>query len=174
MPGTCCAAAAKSLQLYPTLCDPMDYSPSGSSVHGILQARILERLAIPSSQGSSQPRDWTQVSCIPGRFFSIWVRGKIRQEYRDLLNEEVMLTQKLNLLKWKATAVSFSFQNKSRMNQKEHEEWVWKYLLSEQRRWISLNGRVRLRCMSVRCLSLETILRNWLKAETGQEKPRLL
>ena len=44
---------AKSLQLCPTLCDPMDCSPTGSSVHGILQARILQWLAMPSSRGSS-------------------------------------------------------------------------------------------------------------------------
>ena len=44
-------------QLCPTLCDPMDYSPLGSSVHEILQARILKWLAMPSSRGSSQPRD---------------------------------------------------------------------------------------------------------------------
>ena len=55
-----------------TLCDPMDCSPPGSSVHGILQARILEWVAIPFSRGSSQPRDGTQVSCIAGRFFTIW------------------------------------------------------------------------------------------------------
>ena len=47
-----------------TLCDPTDCSPPGSSVHGILKARILEWVAIPSSRGSSQPRDRTQVSCI--------------------------------------------------------------------------------------------------------------
>ena len=46
-----------------TLCEPMDYSPPGSSVHGISQARILEWVAI-SSKGSSQPRDRTHVSCI--------------------------------------------------------------------------------------------------------------
>ena len=48
---------AKSPQSYLTLCDPMDYSLPGSSVHGILQARILEWVAMPSSRGSSQPRD---------------------------------------------------------------------------------------------------------------------
>ena len=51
----------------PTLCDPMDCSPPGSSVHGILQARILEWVAISFSRGSSQPRDRTWVSCIAGR-----------------------------------------------------------------------------------------------------------
>ena len=49
-------------QSCPTLCNPMDCSPPGSSVHGILQARILEWVAMPSSRGSSQPRDWTHVS----------------------------------------------------------------------------------------------------------------
>ena len=55
-----------------TLCDPVDYSSPGSSDHGILQARILEWVAISSSRGSSPPRDWTQVSCIAGRFLTIW------------------------------------------------------------------------------------------------------
>ena len=54
----------------PTLCDPMDYSLPGSSVHGILQARILEWVAISFSRGSSQPRNRTQVSYIAGRFFT--------------------------------------------------------------------------------------------------------
>ena len=46
--------------------------PPGSSVHGILQARILEWVAMPFSRGSSPPRDQTQVSCIADRFFTIW------------------------------------------------------------------------------------------------------
>ena len=48
----------------------MDHSPAGSSFHGILQARILEQVAIP--RGSSQPRGQTWVSCIAGRFFTVW------------------------------------------------------------------------------------------------------
>ena len=55
-----------------TLCDPMDSSPPGSSAHGILQARILEWVAIPFFRGSSWPRDQTCISCIAGRFFTIW------------------------------------------------------------------------------------------------------
>ena len=58
-------------QSYLTLCDSVDYSPSGSSVHGILQARILEWVAIPFSRGSSRPRDRTRVSCIAGGFFTV-------------------------------------------------------------------------------------------------------
>ena len=57
-------------QSRPALCNPMDCSPPGFSVHGILQARILEWIAIPFSRGTSQPRDQTLVSCIAGRFFT--------------------------------------------------------------------------------------------------------
>ena len=60
---------AKSLQLCPTLCDPMDSSPPGSSDHRILQARTLEWIAISFSRGSSWPRDCTHISCIAGRCF---------------------------------------------------------------------------------------------------------
>ena len=56
----CCRLVAQSC---PTLCDPMDCSPPGPSVHGILQARILEWVAMPSSRGSSRPKDQTLVSC---------------------------------------------------------------------------------------------------------------
>ena len=58
-------------QSCPTLSDPMDCSPPGSSVHGILQARILEWVAVPSSRGSSQPRNRTWVSYIESRFFTL-------------------------------------------------------------------------------------------------------
>ena len=54
----------------PTLCDPMNCSPQDSTVCGILQARILEWVAIPFSRGSSQPRDQTWSSCIAGGFFT--------------------------------------------------------------------------------------------------------
>ena len=59
-------------QSCPTLCDPMDCSPPGSSVHGILQLRILEWVTTPFSRASSQPWNRTWVSCIAGRFFTIW------------------------------------------------------------------------------------------------------
>ena len=65
-----CVLVAQSCLI---LCDPMDYcSLPGSSVHGILQARILEWVAVHSSRGSCEPRDRTQVSCIAGRFFTVW------------------------------------------------------------------------------------------------------
>ena len=68
-------------QLCPTLCDPMNYT-----VHGILQARILEQVAFPFSWGSSQPRDWAQVSHIAGRFFSVWATRKAQLGYLSAFN----------------------------------------------------------------------------------------
>ena len=64
---------SKSLQSCLTLCDPVDCRPPGSCVHESLHARILERVSMPSSRGSSQPRAWTCVSFgswIAGRFFT--------------------------------------------------------------------------------------------------------
>ena len=58
-----------------TLCSSMDCSPPGSSVHGILQARILEWVAIPFPTQS-----WTQVSCIAGRFFTVWATSESESE----------------------------------------------------------------------------------------------
>ena len=58
-------------QSSPTLCDPMDCSLPGSSIHGVLQPRTLEWAAISFSRGSSRPRDRTQVSHIAGRHFTI-------------------------------------------------------------------------------------------------------
>ena len=59
-------------QSYLTPSDPMDCSPSGFSVHEILQASILEWVSILFSRGSSSPRDWMRVSCVASRFFIIW------------------------------------------------------------------------------------------------------
>ena len=68
---------SEAAQSCPTLSDPMDCSLPGSSVHGIFQARILEWVAISFSRRSSQPRDWTRVSCIAGRRFTIWATKEV-------------------------------------------------------------------------------------------------
>ena len=67
-----CAVLCLVARSCPALCNPMDCIPVALLSMGILQARILERVAMPSSWGSSQPRDRTQVSCIAGGFFTIW------------------------------------------------------------------------------------------------------
>ena len=80
--GWKCKVKVLVAQACPTLCDPMDCSLPGSSVHGILQARRLEWVAIPFTRGFSQPRDWTQVSWVAGSFFTVWVQqiltGKLK------------------------------------------------------------------------------------------------
>ena len=70
------------------LCDPVDYT-----VHGILQARILECVAFSFSRGSSQPRDWTHVSHIVGRFFTSWATKELGH---SLLLQGIFLTQGWN------------------------------------------------------------------------------
>ena len=74
-----CTCAGLVTQSCPTRCDSMDYSPPGSSCHGILQARILEWVAISFSRGSSWPRDSTRVSCAAGKFFTVWATREARK-----------------------------------------------------------------------------------------------
>ena len=71
----------------------MDCSPPGSSVHGILQARILEWVAIPFSRGSSRPRDQTQVSCTAGGLFTVWATLTF---YRMVNSEQLYANEKNN------------------------------------------------------------------------------
>ena len=80
----CCSSVAKSC---PVLCNPMDYSLPGSSVHGIPQARILEWIALPFSRGFSQPRDRTWIFCTaadslaseqPGKPVRLWLTLKLK------------------------------------------------------------------------------------------------
>ena len=82
----CACMCAKSLQSCSTLWDAMDYSPPGYSVHGILQARILEWVAISSSRGSTWPRDLrtpeSYVSCIGRRCLPLAPAGKPNTLYR--------------------------------------------------------------------------------------------
>ena len=69
-------------QLCPTLWDPMDCSPPSSSVHGILQAREWSGLPFPSPEDLPYPRDQTSVSCLAGRFFTIWATQGSQIQWR--------------------------------------------------------------------------------------------
>ena len=86
------AACVLSIQLGLTLCNPMDCSPPGSSVHRILQARILEWVVIFFFRCSSWPRDWTQVSYIAGRFSAVWAT-------REASGSDGIPTELLEILK---------------------------------------------------------------------------
>ena len=96
-------------QSCPTLCNPMDCRLPRSSLHGISQARILEWVAISFSRLSSQPRDRSWVSCISGRFFTIWAT---REALRSADNTTVMAESEEELkslsVKWSSNAVQCS------------------------------------------------------------------
>ena len=81
----------KVIPSYQTLCYSMDYT-----VHGILQARILEWVAIPFSRGSSQTRDQTQVSHIAGGFFTSWAMREAQEYWSGFLLQWIFPTQELN------------------------------------------------------------------------------
>ena len=92
----------KVAQSCPTLCNPMDYT-----VHGIFHAKILEWVAFPFSRGSSQPRDWTQVSRVAGRLFTSWATVWKRSILQSL-QKQMQPGQHLNfsLMKPRAEKIS--------------------------------------------------------------------
>ena len=75
-PRGCCCSCCLLAKSCLTLCDPVDCSPPGTSVHEMLQARVLEWIAISCSRGSSRLRDPTHVSCLAGRCFTTELPGK--------------------------------------------------------------------------------------------------
>ena len=119
---------AKSLLYCPTLCDPMDCSPPGSSVHGIFQARILEWVAMLSSRGSSQSRDRIHISCTAGRFFTTEPPGKPqlflkqKQKVKSPADLEVAIPDPANLF-----YVLFTLRRRGSWRQRR--AWVsWRHL----------------------------------------------
>ena len=136
-------------------CDPMDYSPPGSSVHGILQARILEWVSISFSRGSSQPRNRAWVFCIAGRFFTNWaireavIQGKQTKEKKNhLWNlwELNWIYLQAGILEW--VSISFSrgssqprdWSQVSCIAGRRFILWVTREAQSSQTRWqISLS-----------------------------------
>ena len=107
-------SVAQTVSEISTLCDPMDYSPPGSSVYRILQARILEWVPISSFRGSSWPRDWTLISCISG------ISSQVLYHWRHL---------------WSPISGSDPIQNPVRgeMELKEMESWQRRRQLVSQR-----------------------------------------
>ena len=103
-------------QSCPTPCDPMDYSPPGSSVHVILQPRILEWVAIPFSRGSSWPWDWTWVSFVlqadslppepPGKANSCLMHSKFKFSFLDLFAIFSQIFSICGCLTWRANGIA--------------------------------------------------------------------
>ena len=96
-------------QLCPTLCDPMDCNLPGFSIHGILQARILEWVTISFSRGSSWPRDWTRASSIGGRRFNLWATREAPTTYKVMSKWSIVRNVVLSVVnKLTYTSVQFS------------------------------------------------------------------
>ena len=99
--GPACKWPAGSVtQSYPTLCDSTDCSPPGFSVHGLLQARILEWIAIPFFRASSWPRDRTQVSCIGRWILYHWVNCVFSQPQNFFKLQTPRLPTTNHFLSW--------------------------------------------------------------------------
>ena len=101
-----CTEVAQSC---PTLCDPMDCSPPGSSVHGIFQAWILEWVAVSFSRGSSWPRDRTWVFCIVGRCFTVWATREAtkKEKWSVSFKKLKYLNKVIDVMKRKTNQVVF-------------------------------------------------------------------
>ena len=106
-------AAGSGALLYLTVCDPINCRVQGSSVHRISQARILQCVAISFSRRSSWPRDWIQVSCTAGRFFTIWA----------IINRTNLFSTGANQSEWWSVSVHQSEQTQAVTNQPYNTSW---------------------------------------------------
>ena len=130
----CCCSVGKS---EPTLCNTTDCSPPGSSVYGILQARILEWLVILFSKGSSQPRDRTQISCIAGRFFTVWATREApflsRCQSGGMFFQVIYLAFSLSVVLSLSTLLSLCAFKKKERN--KNSLWLWTLLDKSFLQW---------------------------------------
>ena len=114
-----CVCVVKVAQSCLTLCNPLDYT-----FYGILPARILEWVTFPFSRGSSQPRDWTQVSGIAGRFFTSWATREAKNTGMDSLSllQQIFLTQESNrgLLHCRQILYQLSYQGSAYTHTHKH------------------------------------------------------
>ena len=108
-------------QLCPTLCDPIDFSLPGSSVHGIFQAIVLEWIAISFSRGSSQPRARTWVSRIVDRCFTVWATREVLQWYYYNTKHNIP-----TLLFFKVGAIRSTFTHWHKVHGTKIRTRVWK------------------------------------------------
>ena len=135
--GGCSMKLTKSLLLPTlTLCDRMDCSLPGCSAHGILQARILQWVAITFSRGSSRPRDQTQVSRIGGRHFNLWATREATTNLDSILkSRDITLSTNVHLVKAMIFPVvmyrseSWTIKKAECRRIDAFELWCWRRLL---------------------------------------------
>ena len=120
-----------------TLCNPVDCSLPGSSVHGIFQARVLVWVAISFSRESSWPRNWTWVSYIVGRRFTIWATQEVKSSWLWVgwLNPNCMLEQRTdyNLIYVPWGDLSLCNEMKKWWSEGDQKSTVWKEILAKLR-----------------------------------------
>ena len=116
-----------SAQLCLTLCDPMDYSRLGSCVHRDSPGKNTGVVAMPSSRGSSQPRDWTQVSYIAGGFFTAWATreaSKRKTVINKVIPQRLISLQKLLGPEWRGMLYSKCLKEKNLQLRILHSAWL--------------------------------------------------
>ena len=124
---------AQLLQSCSTLCNLMDYSPPDSSVHGILQVRILEWVSMPSSWGSSQPRNQTSISSISyivSGFFTHWATGKSLIFYTSMQNYKFKKEEETNFLSFHYVRIQpevscLKIRKRALTRHWIYETWIW-------------------------------------------------
>ena len=148
---------------------PLDCSLPGSSVHGILQARILEWIAIPFSRGSSQPRDQTCVSHIEGRFFTIWATREADVEFKEGLNYRPLswsMASPSGLYKWEDDRGKWRVGS-VKLWKLDHMMKSWWHLVSRSMQTWGMSAHLitGLWCLSlpVRCFSAFRVHINYLE-----------
>ena len=151
--GEVCARAHLVAQSCPTLYDPRDCSLPGSSICGILQARILEWLAKPFSRESSQPRDRTQVSRTVGRFFTGWATREARVVKQ--MQPNVIVKPRLQV----CVFIMHSFRRTS---------WRWRTERPKKRTYHILPWQCHVR---IWCSELRPIVGLWVKNKRTTETP---
>ena len=122
-------------QLCTTLCNPMNCSPPGSFVLGILQARILEWVAMLSSRGSSRPRDWTRVSCIADRFFTIWATTHTHTHTQWNVTQPKKLMKSCHLRQHEYPRRYIAKWNKSK---KDKYDMIFTYMWNLIKQWTNI------------------------------------
>ena len=133
-------------QLCPTPCNPVDCRPPGSSVHGMLQARILEWVAISFSKGSSQLRDQTQVSCIAGWFFTTEPPRKPDASTTRLEKHMLMLGEEI--LRAFSHGQSCKVASERALSESPGSQvfpypWVWFFLASSRRKGETISVQLK-------------------------------
>ena len=146
-------------QSSPTLCNPVDHSPPASSVHGMLQARILEWFAISFSRGSSQPRDRTWVSCIAGRqmLYPLSHQGiPLSSTKRQIKEKKKKKRKVLQRLQTPKTSTNSFHEQEAR------ERKQFAFLTHKLRKHLAIGGK-KIGCHSWKSATGIYSLQNWIK-----------